>query len=133
MTSLGAPSALGEVPILLAPKPPPLKVPAHGSVHLECWPRRSVWLHALLGSRFCCSFPPQEAFLDPLAHHGSSLVSPFTPFLIPGCVVEVFRVWAQKQPSPATHPLCVCGQVSLPLCPSLSVQKNLLIGISKLN
>lgn len=78
--------------------------------------------HALLGSRFCCSLPPQEDFPDPPAHHGSSLVSPCTPFLIPGCMVEALIAWARKQPGPGTHPLCVRGQVSLPLCPSLCAE-----------
>ena len=79
VTSLGALSALGDVPTPLAPRLPPLEALALGSSCLGCWPRCSVVgpSQALLGSRFCGSLPPQEAFRNPPAHHGSSLESPF--------------------------------------------------------
>lgn len=122
----------GRGPHPTSPKPPPLWGPAHGSVHLECWPRRSVWLHALWEVGSVALSHPRKLSSTLLAHHGSSLVSPFTPFLIPGCVVEVFRVWAQKQPPlPLTHCVSVgkwSPSVPQPLCAEKPADQ-----ISKLN
>lgn len=112
----GCQDSPGRCPYPTVPRAPISQGPAPWSVVLWMLGKTlcvDVPSHALLGSRFCYYPPPQEAFPDPPAHHGPSLASPFTPFPIPGRVVEMFTMWALKQP-PAwatarpCHSLAVC-------------------------